>query len=294
MIGWRVGWVVAPARARDDARAACTSTTALVASGFAQIGARCGAREPATATSARRRRVAAPPRRDARAARRAARRRPRGAGRCCSTPPRSASTAPSCRERLLEQKVAATPMRGWGGDGRRPARAVRLQQRAGRAAGAARRAVARSARVTRAGHLSIRSGRLVSAEDPGAAPARPAATARVARGSRPPHAHDDGSLPVASRATASPPSGRAQCRDPTTRVSAADPLITSAGPTPCRMDPNGGPCCRMAACRLDADECLERGLARDRIEGGIRLRQLAAALRLIAWRRCSIASAVRP
>ena len=90
----------------------------LLASGFGQIGARCGASASRTSDLARcvaewqRRRdeMLEPARRASRRSTAPER------GRCCWTPPRSGATAQTSPDRLLEHKVAATPMRGWGGE----------------------------------------------------------------------------------------------------------------------------------------------------------------------------------
>ena len=116
MIAWRVGWVVAPGELVNDV-SRVHIYNGLVASGFAQIGTRVAlglARRP---PGGGQRGVPAAARRDAAPARRPSRGAP---GRRLVAAPRrrrrSGSTASTVSDRLLEQKVAATPMRGWGGE----------------------------------------------------------------------------------------------------------------------------------------------------------------------------------
>ena len=115
MIGWRIGWVVAPRELVNDvARAHIYS--GLLASGFAQIGARVALEQPpgdlaaANAEWERRRDemlrqlqglpVVSP-----------------AGGWSLLMDTRSLGIEPAdLSRRLLEQKVAATPMVGWGGD----------------------------------------------------------------------------------------------------------------------------------------------------------------------------------
>lgn len=115
MIGWRIGWVVAPGElANDVARAHIYS--GLLASGFAQIGARVALEQPAEDLAAA----------NAEWERRRDETLRQLDGLPVVTPsggwsllldvtalgldPRDLS------DRLLEEKVAATPMRGWGGE----------------------------------------------------------------------------------------------------------------------------------------------------------------------------------
>ena len=115
MIGWRIGWVVAPGELVNDvARAHIYS--GLLASGFAQIGARVALDQPP----------------EGRAAANAEwqRRRDETMRQLAGLPAVSAAGGWSLlldvaalgldcgdvSDRLLEQKVAATPMRGWGGE----------------------------------------------------------------------------------------------------------------------------------------------------------------------------------
>ena len=116
MIAWRVGWVVAPGALVDDV-ARVHIYNGLVASGFAQIGVRVALdlgddHLAAAAAEYQRRRDETLRQLDGPAGRAA---RP-AAGRCCSTWPRSGSTAPRSPSACSSQKVAATPMRGWGGE----------------------------------------------------------------------------------------------------------------------------------------------------------------------------------
>ena len=138
MIGWRIGWVVAPGDLADDV-ARVHIYSGLLASGFAQIGARVALQQPPDGLAARERRVAAPPRRDASAARRPS---GRTRGRRLVASPRRRRARPRLR------RGVGSPARAEGrGDtdarlgrrDRRPSRPLRVQQRAGRTAGPARR-----------------------------------------------------------------------------------------------------------------------------------------------------------
>jgi aspartate/methionine/tyrosine aminotransferase len=115
MIGWRVGWVVAPGElAGDAARAHIYS--GLLASGFAQIGARVALEQPAGDLAAanlewQRRRDETMRQLDGLPV--------VGAAGGWSLLLDVAALGVDCVDassRLLSQKVAATPMRGWGGD----------------------------------------------------------------------------------------------------------------------------------------------------------------------------------
>jgi aspartate/methionine/tyrosine aminotransferase len=115
MIGWRIGWVVAPGELVNDV-ARVHIYSGLVASGFGQIGARVALEQPhedlAAATSEWERR------RDETMRQLAGLPAVPAAGgwsllldtRALGIDPADLST------RLLEQKVAATPMAGWGGE----------------------------------------------------------------------------------------------------------------------------------------------------------------------------------
>jgi aspartate/methionine/tyrosine aminotransferase len=113
MIGWRVGWAAAPAEAAD-AIGVCHVYNGLVASGFAQAGAVAALRsDPSDLASA---------------TAELQRRRDTVMAQLEGLPAVSASggwallldtdamgiAAPEASARLLEQKVAATPMTVWG------------------------------------------------------------------------------------------------------------------------------------------------------------------------------------
>jgi aspartate/methionine/tyrosine aminotransferase len=114
MIGWRIGWLVAPGElAGDVARAHIYS--GLLASGFAQIGARVALQQPPEDLAA--------------ANARWQRRRDETMRQLEGLPVVAAAGGWSllldvaalgfdcvdASNRLLDHKVAATPMRGWGG-----------------------------------------------------------------------------------------------------------------------------------------------------------------------------------
>lgn len=115
MIAWRVGWVVAPGDLVNDV-SRVHIYNGLVASGFAQIGARVALGEPDSGQAA--------------ANAEWERRRDETLRQLSGLPVVSAAGGWSllldtaamgidCAElsaRLLEQRVAATPMRGWGGE----------------------------------------------------------------------------------------------------------------------------------------------------------------------------------
>ncbi|MBV9279376.1 MAG: pyridoxal phosphate-dependent aminotransferase [Chloroflexi bacterium] len=115
MIGWRVGWVVAPGDLIDDASRAHIYT-GLLAGGFAQIGARVALEQPPDDLAA--------------ANVEWQRRRDEMLRQLTGLPVVAAAGGWSllldvaalgfdcvdASNRLLEQRVAATPMRGWGGD----------------------------------------------------------------------------------------------------------------------------------------------------------------------------------
>jgi aspartate/methionine/tyrosine aminotransferase len=118
MIGWRVGWVAAPGELPDDL-ARVHIYNGLVASGFAQIGAAAALSAPAADQDAdlstavaewqRRRDVMLEQLAGLPVA------RPAGAWSLLLDVAALGLDAEDVSRRLLEQKVAATPMVGWGG-----------------------------------------------------------------------------------------------------------------------------------------------------------------------------------
>ncbi|MCA1840944.1 MAG: pyridoxal phosphate-dependent aminotransferase [Actinomycetota bacterium] len=115
MIAWRVGWVVAPGNLVNDV-SRVHIYNGLVASGFAQIGARAALELPdehiVTANLEYQRR------RDEtlRQLEGLPTVRPAGAWSLLLDVAAMGMDCLDVSERLLEQKVAATPMRGWGGE----------------------------------------------------------------------------------------------------------------------------------------------------------------------------------
>jgi len=115
MIAWRVGWVVAPGRLVSDV-ARVQIYNGLVPSGFAQIGARVALRLPndhlhaANAECQRRRDETLRQLEGLPAV------RPAGTWSLLLDVAALGLDCVAVSDRLLEQKVAATPMRGWGGD----------------------------------------------------------------------------------------------------------------------------------------------------------------------------------
>jgi aspartate/methionine/tyrosine aminotransferase len=115
MIGWRIGWVVAPGQLVNDvARAHIYS--GLLASGFAQIGARVALERPPEDLAAanaewQRRRDETLRQLDGLPAVRAA-----GGWSLLLDVSALGLDCAEASDRLLGQKVAATPMRGWGGE----------------------------------------------------------------------------------------------------------------------------------------------------------------------------------
>jgi aspartate/methionine/tyrosine aminotransferase len=115
MIGWRIGWVVAPGELVNDV-ARVHIYSGLVASGFGQIGARVALEQPPEELAA--------------ANAEWQRRRDETMGQLVGLPAvpaaggwsllmdtRALGVEPGeLSARLLDQKVAATPMGGWGGD----------------------------------------------------------------------------------------------------------------------------------------------------------------------------------
>ena len=115
MIAWRVGWVVAPGGLVNDV-SRVQIYNGLVPSGFAQIGTRVALELPddhlaaANAECQRRRDETL------RAARRPAGGTPSGAWSLLLDVAALGHDCVEVSDRLLEHKVAATPMRGWGGE----------------------------------------------------------------------------------------------------------------------------------------------------------------------------------
>jgi aspartate/methionine/tyrosine aminotransferase len=114
MIAWRVGWVVAPGELVSDV-SRVHIYNGLVASGFAQIGTRVAlgvANDDLTATNAELQR-----RRDEtlRQLQGLPVTRPAGGWSLLLDVASLGLDCADVSERLLQQKVAATPMRGWGG-----------------------------------------------------------------------------------------------------------------------------------------------------------------------------------
>jgi aspartate/methionine/tyrosine aminotransferase len=115
MIGWRIGWVVAPGELVNDvARAHIYS--GLLASGFAQIGARVALQQPVEDLAAanaewQRRRDETLRQFDGLPVARAA-----GGWSLLLDVAALGLDCVEVSNRLLQHKVAATPMRGWGGE----------------------------------------------------------------------------------------------------------------------------------------------------------------------------------
>jgi aspartate/methionine/tyrosine aminotransferase len=115
MIGWRIGWVVAPGELVNDV-ARVHIYSGLLASGFAQIGARVALEQAddglAEANAEwQRRRDETLHQLDGLPAV-----RPAGGWSLLMDVVALGLTAADLSDRLLEQKVAATPMLGWGGE----------------------------------------------------------------------------------------------------------------------------------------------------------------------------------
>jgi aspartate/methionine/tyrosine aminotransferase len=115
MIGWRIGWVVAPGELVNDV-ARVHIYSGLLASGFAQIGARVALEQAddglAEANAEwQRRRDETLHQLDGLPAV-----RPAGGWSLLMDVVALGLTAAELSDRLLEQKVAATPMLGWGGE----------------------------------------------------------------------------------------------------------------------------------------------------------------------------------
>jgi aspartate/methionine/tyrosine aminotransferase len=115
MIGWRIGWVVAPGELVNDA-ARAHIYSGLLASGFAQIGARVALEQPPEELAAanaewQRRRDETLRQLEGLPAVRAA-----GGWSLLLDVSALGLDCVEVSDRLLEQKVAATPMRGWGGE----------------------------------------------------------------------------------------------------------------------------------------------------------------------------------
>jgi aspartate/methionine/tyrosine aminotransferase len=114
MIAWRVGWVVAPAEVANDV-ARVQIYNGLVASGFAQVGARVALELPddhlhAAVAEYERRRDETLRQLDGLPVV-----RPAGGWSLLLDVAALGRDCVAVSDRLLEQKVAATPMRGWGG-----------------------------------------------------------------------------------------------------------------------------------------------------------------------------------
>ena len=113
MIGWRIGWLVAPAELGDDA-ARAHIYNGLTAGGIAQAGAAAALREPAedveaaTAEWERRRNAILEQLEGLPTV------RPAGGWSLLMDVEALGSTPPALSEALVEQKVAATPMTTWG------------------------------------------------------------------------------------------------------------------------------------------------------------------------------------
>lgn len=115
MIAWRVGWVVAPGRLANDV-SRVQIYNGLVPSGFAQIGTRVALGLPddhlhAANAECQRRRDETLRQLDGLPAV-----RPAGTWSLLLDVAKLGYDCAEVSDRLLEQKVAATPMRGWGGD----------------------------------------------------------------------------------------------------------------------------------------------------------------------------------
>ena len=115
MIAWRVGWVIAPGGLVNDV-SRVHIYNGLVASGFAQIGARVALEQPASDLAEanaewQRRRDETLRQLDGLPAV-----RPAGAWSLLLDVAELGFDCADVSDRLLEQKVAATPMRGWGAD----------------------------------------------------------------------------------------------------------------------------------------------------------------------------------
>ena len=115
MIGWRIGWVVAPGELANDV-SRVHIYNGLVASGFGQIGARVALEQrddhiAAANAEFQRRRDETLRQLDGLPAV-----RPAGAWSLLLDVAALGLDCVEVSDRLLEQKVAATPMRGWGGE----------------------------------------------------------------------------------------------------------------------------------------------------------------------------------
>jgi aspartate/methionine/tyrosine aminotransferase len=115
MIGWRIGWVVSPGELVNDV-ARIHIYSGLLASGFAQIGARVALEQPPDDLAAanaewERRRDEMLRQLEGRPV------VPAAGGWSMLMDTRQLGIEPAdLSQRLLAQKVAATPMGGWGGD----------------------------------------------------------------------------------------------------------------------------------------------------------------------------------
>jgi aspartate/methionine/tyrosine aminotransferase len=115
MIGWRVGWVVAPGELVNDV-SRVHIYNGLVASGFAQIGARAALDAPDDGLAAANAEWQARRDETLRQLDGLPAVRPAGAWSLLLDTAALGLDCVDLSDRLLEQKVAATPMRGWGGE----------------------------------------------------------------------------------------------------------------------------------------------------------------------------------
>ncbi len=115
MIGWRVGWVVAPGELVNDV-SRVHIYNGLVASGFAQIGARAALDAPDDGLAAANAEWQARRDETLRQLEGLPVVRPAGAWSLLLDVAELGLDCVDVSNRLLEQKVAATPMRGWGGE----------------------------------------------------------------------------------------------------------------------------------------------------------------------------------
>jgi len=115
MIAWRVGWVVAPGELANDV-SRVHIYNGLVASGFAQIGARAALEASDDGLAAANAEWQARRNETLRALEGLPTVRPAGGWSLLLDVAALGLDCVEVSNRLLEQKVAATPMRGWGGE----------------------------------------------------------------------------------------------------------------------------------------------------------------------------------